>query len=222
MTNDPQIDQMTLGELEALISQQAQRLTESDDIADTEAQLAALNATIARLESQDIPVPESLREVKLDLNRKLSSRRSASDILEKVKARLVDLVRMIPDGAVTAGLLETAGAGINLPDLYISIPERRVVVQGDDIHLTPKEFRLLVFLASTPNVVHTREEIMEEVWESTSRTSDHRTVDTHIKRLRNKLEEGRALPWRIDTVWGSGYRFVIDHNQPESEHRHVG
>ena len=105
MTNDPQIDQMTLGELEALISQQAQRLTESDDIADTEAQLAALNATIARLESQDIPVPESLREVKLDLNRKLSSRRSASDILEKVKARLIDLVRMIPDGAVTAGLL---------------------------------------------------------------------------------------------------------------------
>jgi len=210
VANNLRLDEMTLSEIESLIREQVDRMAKSDDAADTEAQLAELNAAIARLEAQDIQVPDSLREVKLSLTRKSSEVRSASDVLEEVRSRLVDLVRMMPDGAITASILGTADGTIDLPELRINIAERRVTVQEEDVRLTPKEFALLLYLVSAPNVVHSREDIMAELWEGTSRATNVRTVDTHVKRLRTKLEEGRSVPWKIDTVWGVGYTFVVD------------
>ncbi|MCD6361871.1 MAG: response regulator transcription factor [Armatimonadetes bacterium] len=95
---------------------------------------------------------------------------------------------------------------LSFPDLEIDIPRRSVTVQGEEVHLTPKEFGLLVYLASRPNVVFTREDIVRDIWGRPS-GGDLRTVDTHIKRLRRKIEENRAVMWSIATVWGIGYKF---------------
>ncbi len=98
---------------------------------------------------------------------------------------------------------------ISYPGLEIDLPTRTVKVQGQEVHLTPKEFDLLFKLASNPRRVFSREELIVEVWGYPEPTGDLRTVDTHIKRLRKKLQEGRDVPWSLATVWGLGYRFEI-------------
>ncbi|MCE5216179.1 response regulator transcription factor [bacterium] len=95
------------------------------------------------------------------------------------------------------------------PSLEIDLPTRSVRLEGEEVHLTPKEFDLLFHLSSQPRRVFTREEIVEEVWGYNTPGGDLRTVDTHVKRLRKKLEEGRDLPWSLATVWGVGYKFEI-------------
>lgn len=96
---------------------------------------------------------------------------------------------------------------ITYPGLEIDLPTRSVKLDGQTVHLTPKEFDLLFHLASQPRRVFTREEIVEEVWGYSTPGGDLRTVDTHVKRLRKKLEEGRDFPWSLATVWGVGYKF---------------
>lgn len=91
--------------------------------------------------------------------------------------------------------------------LEIDLPTRAVHVQDEEVHLTPKEFDLVFHLASQPRRVFTREEIVHEVWGYGPPGGDLRTVDTHVKRLRKKLEEGRDVPWSLATVWGVGYKF---------------
>ena len=87
----------------------------------------------------------------------------------------------------------------------------RVKVDEEAVHLTPKEFDLLYHLASQPRHVFSREDILEQVWGYQTRGGDLRTVDTHIKRLRKKLQEGRDVdhPWSLATVWGVGYKFDV-------------
>jgi two-component system response regulator ResD len=96
------------------------------------------------------------------------------------------------------------------PDLDVDLPTRTVKVDDEIVHLTPKEFDLLYHLASQPRHVYSREEILEQVWGYTTRGGDLRTVDTHIKRLRKKLQEERGdHPWSLATVWGVGYKFDV-------------
>jgi len=101
---------------------------------------------------------------------------------------------------------------IEFPSLEIDLPTRSVKLESEEVHLTPKEFDLLFHLASQPRRVFTREEIVEEVWGYSTPGGDLRTVDTHVKRLRKKLEEGRDLPWSLATVWGVGYKFEVSDN----------
>lgn len=93
--------------------------------------------------------------------------------------------------------------------LDIDLPTRSVTCQNEPIHLTPKEFDLLYHLASQPRRVFRRDEIVQEVWGYSPQSGDLRTVDTHVKRLRKKLEEGRDVPWTLATVWGVGYKFDL-------------
>lgn len=95
------------------------------------------------------------------------------------------------------------------PQLEIDLPTRTVVCQGEPVRLTPKEFDLLYHLASQPRRVFRRDEIVQDVWGYSPQSGDLRTVDTHIKRLRKKLEEGRDVPWSLATVWGVGYKFDV-------------
>lgn len=95
------------------------------------------------------------------------------------------------------------------PQLEIDLPTRTVVCQGESVRLTPKEFDLLYHLASQPRRVFRRDEIVQDVWGYSPQSGDLRTVDTHIKRLRKKLEEGREVPWSLATVWGVGYKFDV-------------
>ncbi|MBM3501287.1 MAG: response regulator transcription factor [Armatimonadetes bacterium] len=99
---------------------------------------------------------------------------------------------------------------LSFPGLEIDLPTRTVKADGESVHLTPKEFDLLYHLASQPRHVFSREQILEQVWGYQTRGGDLRTVDTHIKRLRKKLQEGRGdHPWSMATVWGVGYKFDV-------------
>lgn len=95
---------------------------------------------------------------------------------------------------------------LSFPGLSINIPGREVKVEGRPVtNLTPKEFDLLLFLAQHPGQVMSRERILEKVW-GYDFYGDLRTVDTHIKNLREKLGRERGF---ITTVWGVGYKFEV-------------
>ncbi|NLU53374.1 MAG: response regulator transcription factor [Clostridiaceae bacterium] len=93
------------------------------------------------------------------------------------------------------------------PGLVINKSNYTVKYNGKDLELPPKELELLYFLASNPNKVFTREQILENVW-GFDFYGDTRTVDVHIKRLREKFEPGE-YKWQIKTVWGVGYKFEV-------------
>ncbi|MDX6691566.1 MAG: hypothetical protein QOG15_3023 [Solirubrobacteraceae bacterium] len=90
--------------------------------------------------------------------------------------------------------------------LEIDLAGRRVLVAGEEVTLTQREFDLLAFLAGHPGQVFTRDQLMEQVWRF-SFYSDTSTVTVHIRRLRAKIEPEPAQPRFIETVWGVGYRF---------------
>jgi DNA-binding response OmpR family regulator len=94
---------------------------------------------------------------------------------------------------------------LRIGELEIDPAGRRVLVGGEEVVLTQREFDLLVFLAHHPNQVFTRDQLMEHVWRFSFYT-DTSTVTVHIRRLRAKIEREPARPRHIETVWGVGYR----------------
>lgn len=94
---------------------------------------------------------------------------------------------------------------ISYEGLSIDISNYSVEYRGETVEMPPKEIELLFFLASHPNKVYTREQLLQQVW-NFEFFGDSRTVDVHIKRLRKKLYDP-ANPWEIKTVWGVGYKF---------------
>ena len=90
------------------------------------------------------------------------------------------------------------------PDLEINLTNYEVKYYGSKLEMPPKEIELLYYLAASPNQVFTREQLLDQVW-GYEFVGDARTVDVHIKRLREKLKDHPA--WGISTVWGVGYRF---------------
>ena len=91
--------------------------------------------------------------------------------------------------------------------LIIDLDSYELIVDGKKVDTPPKELELLYHLASTPNRVYTRNQLLDEVW-GFDYFGDSRTVDVHIKRLREKLE-GVSDQWRLKTVWGVGYKFEV-------------
>lgn len=99
-----------------------------------------------------------------------------------------------------------AGKYVEYPDLIINLTNYSVVYQGVTIDMPPKELELLYFLASSPNQVFTREQLLDHIW-GYEYIGDTRTVDVHIKRLREKIKDHPS--WSISTVWGIGYKFEV-------------
>ena len=93
---------------------------------------------------------------------------------------------------------------VEYPDLVINQTNYSVLYYGQSVDMPPKELELLYFLASSPNQVFTREQLLDHIW-GYEYIGDTRTVDVHIKRLREKIKDHNA--WRISTVWGIGYKF---------------
>ncbi|MEN8905873.1 MAG: response regulator transcription factor [Clostridiales bacterium] len=93
------------------------------------------------------------------------------------------------------------------PNLVVNRTKYSLKVFGENIDLPPKELELLFFLASNPNKVFTREQLLEQVW-GFDFYGDSRTVDVHIKRLREKINKGNQN-WQLKTVWGVGYKFEV-------------
>jgi len=103
----------------------------------------------------------------------------------------------------------TAKDVIVFPHITIDNDAHRVTVDGKEVSLTPKEYELLLFLARSPDKVFDREQLLKEVWQYEF-FGDLRTVDTHIKRLREKLNRVSPLAAKmIVTVWGVGYKFEV-------------
>ena len=92
--------------------------------------------------------------------------------------------------------------------LVINLDSYELIVNGKKVETPPKEMELLFHLASTPNRVYTRNQLLDEVW-GFDYFGDSRTVDVHIKRLREKLE-GVSDQWSLKTVWGVGYKFELN------------
>ena len=97
---------------------------------------------------------------------------------------------------------------LEYPDLMINLSEYRVVAFGREVTFTAKEMELLWCLASNPGIVFSRNQLLEKIWGYTY-YGDTRTVDTHIKRVRHKLDIPKDAKWDIVTVWGVGYKFEV-------------
>ena len=93
---------------------------------------------------------------------------------------------------------------VEYPDLVINRTNYSVMYMGQTVDMPPKELELLYFLASSPNHVYTREQLLDQIW-GYEYIGDTRTVDVHIKRLREKIKDHEA--WKIATIWGIGYKF---------------
>lgn len=97
-----------------------------------------------------------------------------------------------------------SGEYIEYPDLIINLSNYSVIYMGKPVDMPPKELELLYFLATSPNQVFTREQLLDHIW-GYEYVGDTRTVDVHIKRLREKIHDHEK--WSICTVWGVGYKF---------------
>ena len=105
-----------------------------------------------------------------------------------------------------AAQTKPAGKYVEYQDLTINLTNYSVVYKGKTVDMPPKELELLYFLASSPNQVFTREQLLDHIW-GYEDIGDTRTVDVHIKRLREKIKDHAS--WAISTVWGIGYKFEV-------------
>ncbi len=95
---------------------------------------------------------------------------------------------------------------VEYPGLVVNLSNYAVLYQGRQIDMPPKELELLYFLASSPNQVFTREQLLDHIW-GYEYIGDTRTVDVHVKRLREKIKD--SDDWSLATVWGIGYKFEL-------------
>jgi DNA-binding response OmpR family regulator len=132
----------------------------------------------------------------------------ADDYIEKpfdskeLVARVKAVLRRTKQSAPAA---ETTGEKIvRYPDLLINLIDYSVTYNNETVEMPPKEIELLYFLASQPNHAFTREQLLDKIW-GYDYVGDTRTVDVHIKRLREKINDHEQ--WKISTIWGIGYKF---------------
>jgi DNA-binding response OmpR family regulator len=95
---------------------------------------------------------------------------------------------------------------VEYPELTVNLSNYSVLYKGRAVDMPPKELELLYFMASSPNQVFTREQLLDHIW-GYEYIGDTRTVDVHVKRLREKIP-GTNL-WQLSTVWGIGYKFEV-------------
>lgn len=124
------------------------------------------------------------------------------NILE-VKARIKAIIRR----TVRKEKAEDAGSIIESKDVRLDRESRRVYISGREINLTAKEFEVLELLMLNPNKVYGRENLLKIVW-GTDYPGDVRTVDVHIRRLREKIEANPSEPKYVHTKWGVGYYYA--------------
>ena len=101
---------------------------------------------------------------------------------------------------------QNSGKIVEYPDLIVNQTNYSVIYKGSTVDMPPKELELLYFLASSPNQVFTREQLLDHIW-GYEYIGDTRTVDVHIKRLREKIKDNPN--WALSTVWGIGYKFEV-------------
>ena len=127
---------------------------------------------------------------------------------KELVARVKAVLRRAP---CAEGKTDAGDDTLRFPQLTVSLARYEATYEGREVEMPPKELEVLYYLASHPNMVFTREQLLERVW-GFDFFGDSRTVDVHIKRLREKLPECEKYGWEIHTVWRVGYKFEYKAN----------
>ena len=153
--------------------------------------------------------PIIMLTAKSEIDDKVSGLRAGADDyitkpfeMKEVLARIEALLRRTSGAAA-----EKKSRRLEFDKLVIDMDAFELLVDGKKVDTPPKEMELLFYLASSPNRVYTRNQLLDEVW-GFDYFGDSRTVDVHVKRLREKLE-GISDGWNLKTVWGVGYKFEV-------------
>lgn len=125
--------------------------------------------------------------------------------LRELIARIRALLRRTYGNLANA---QTAATRIQIGDLDIDLVSQRVTHAGQEVYLTSTEFKILAYLAQHPNRPHDRQTLIDEIWGYEYFVGDARTVDVHIRNLRQKIEEDASQPTLIVTVRGAGYKLA--------------
>jgi DNA-binding winged helix-turn-helix (wHTH) protein/very-short-patch-repair endonuclease len=171
-----------------------------------EAEGPLIRSSVYRLYVEGCPGLKRVgRVVRQTLNQTLDAMLRAGEIVQED-----ELDDGSPEGQVLRLSWQEGEGGkevLHFPELSIDPIRHEVLLHGKAIHLTRKELDLLYHLAAHPGRVFDCDELLESVWGYGRYVGDARTVDTHIKRLRQKLESRGENPWEIVTIWGRGYKF---------------
>lgn len=127
---------------------------------------------------------------------------SPSELVARVNAHISRYERL----TTMEKSLHDEKSSITIGRIKILLKARRVYVEEKEVKLANKEFELLMFLASNPNIVFSKDALLDRIWGEES-TGDNSTVTVHINRIREKIELDSSNPEYIETVWGAGYRF---------------
>ena len=125
---------------------------------------------------------------------------------KELVARVKAVLRRYQAVPASSAASKQQGQFVEYPDLIVNLTNYSVIYRGHSVEMPPKELELLYFLASSPNQVFTREQLLDHIW-GYEYIGDTRTVDVHIKRLREKIKDHAS--WSLSTVWGIGYKFEV-------------
>lgn len=125
----------------------------------------------------------------------------SKELVARVKAVLRRFQPAKPEAATSSDI-----KCVEYPGLTVNLSNYSVTYNNHSVEMPPKELELLYFLASSPNQVFTREQLLDNIW-GYEYIGDTRTVDVHVKRLREKIKDHPT--WKIATVWGIGYKFEV-------------
>jgi DNA-binding response OmpR family regulator len=128
----------------------------------------------------------------------------------EVMARVRAVLRRVPEGKVQTS--SSSEQILSLSNLVVNMEEYTASINGNKIALTKKEIETMWILGQNPNKVFTRDNLLDSLW-GFDYFGDSRTVDSHIKRLRSKIDKEEHPQWRIKTIWGVGYKFEVDEEE---------
>jgi len=146
---------------------------------------------------------DKIRGLGLGADDYISKPFSLPELVARVKANLSQYERVKSNSSPTSKAKE-----IQIGNVRLNPQARRVYVDGLEVEIKTKEFDLLYFLMSNPEIVFNKDTLYERIWGMDS-FGDIKTVAVHINRLRDKIEKDPAKPVHIQTVWGAGYRFKV-------------
>ena len=134
---------------------------------------------------------------------------------KELVARVKAVLRRFQNGSKSESSSSNKGKCVEYPGIVINLTNYSVIVDGKNVEMPPKELELLYFLAASPNQVFTREQLLDQIW-GYEYIGDTRTVDVHIKRIREKVKDHGG--WNLSTVWGIGYKFEVKSGASHEEH----
>ena len=150
---------------------------------------------VVSAKSEDI---DKIRGLDIGADDYLTKPFSPAEFVARIKSHLKRYERLKGDSDVYETILHKG--------LEINTASRQVFVKGKEVQLTTKEYEILVFMASHPNIVFTKERMLSAIW-GNEYFGDTATIAVHIQKIRKKIEADPATPVYIETIWGTGYRF---------------